>query len=455
MRRLAWILLLCASIARAGGLDTDFGSPRAIGRAGTGTASDDGAGALLVNPGGLARRDQWRVQLGAVLADDTIAWRPPNSDAPIARDQAASSVLPAIGVEGSICGWVVGFAAQASAASARRLASPLDYPVDSPDLLANRFQYRYAGIEGALRRDTLSVGVARRLGDSVALGISVGGSRVALDETRALWASSLPVGTGQVFERDRDVVIAASASGYTPSAVAGILVAPPDTRVELAASLGWTRSSSLAGTFSAATQNVTNNGVPGVDATASAPAASVFLREPVTARTGVRWAGDRFIGELDGDLFLYSDKAASTTWQLGGLAVDDLATGASAAVTRLPSRVSMQTHGAVRGAIDIEILEGFLWATAGYAYTTAGTSSARLSPAFAALPGHTGALGLEISAGDFTISLGWARTWSVARSTPASAWQHDNPFATGDAALPAGTYDGSRDLVGLAIDAQL
>ncbi|MGE5185063.1 MAG: outer membrane protein transport protein [Acidobacteriota bacterium] len=453
MRRLAWTLLLAASSARAGGLVVDAGSVRAIGRAGAGTVSDDGGGALLVNPAGLARRDTWRVQLGIVLADDAVTWRPANSDAPVARDQASSSTLPAIAVEGSLGGWVIGIGAQTAAASSRALASPTDFPVDSPDLLANRYQYRYAGVAGALRRDTLMVGAAHRLGDAVAIGVAVGGARVRLDETRSVWASSLAVGTGQVFERDRDVLVTASATGYAPTAVAGVLIAPTDTRVELAASVGWTAATSLDGSYRT-TDPTPSMGNAAVGSTVTYPSSHLVLHEPVTVRTGVRWAGEHWIGEVGGDLWLLSSTAQAPAWRLAGLDISDEASGDTAPLTKLPSRAASQTHGALRAAIDVELIGGFLWATAGYAYTTAGTPAARLSPAFGELAGHTAAAGLEISAGDFTISLGWARTWSVAK-TSASLWQHDNPFPSGDAALPTGTYDGSRDLVGLAIDAEL
>ena len=45
--------------------------------------------------------------------------------------------------------------------------------------LANRYNYRYAGITGSYRRDTVALGVARRLGDSRALGVSLGGKEIS------------------------------------------------------------------------------------------------------------------------------------------------------------------------------------------------------------------------------------------------------------------------------------
>jgi hypothetical protein len=91
----------------------------------------------------------------------------------------------------------------------------------------------------------------------------------------------------------------------------------------------------------------------------------------------------------------------------------------------------------------------------GYAYTTQGTPDARLSPTFGELQSHTAAAGLEASAGGFTITLGWARTWSIARTISATDWRYDNPFGAPDGPIPAGHLDGSRDYIGISIDAEM
>ncbi len=449
MARLALLVLVAwGSSARAGGLVFDGSSARAIGRAGVSTVGDDGGDALIVNPAGLARRDTTRAQLGVVLADDSVDWHPSISDTPVARDQSASSVLPMVAIEGELGGWVFGVGAQTAAASARTFASPIDYPVDP---MAKSYEYRYAGVASALRRDTASIGVAHRLGDAVAIGASFGLSRVALNEARSVWVDPVQ---GRAIDPTRDALVAVSASGWSPSATAGVLVAPSDTRVELAASVAWAGASALTGDYTAAGPNVGSN-MPGVAVDVESPTARLELHQPVTVRTGARWVGERWIGEVDTDLWIYSSAAETATWQLTGLTATDPASGASTAISSLPSRVSAQTHGAVRAAIDVELLAGFLWATAGYAYTTSGTSSARLSPTFGELAGHTAALGLEISAGGFTIALGWARTWSIARDAPNTVWLHDNPFGVGDSPVPTGRYDGSSDRIGITIDAEL
>jgi hypothetical protein len=107
----------------------------------------------------------------------------------------------------------------------------------------------------------------------------------------------------------------------------------------------------------------------------------------------------------------------------------------------------------VRGALDVELVGGFLWATAGYAFTTGGTSSTRQSITFGDLGGHTAAVGLEGTAGGVTLTLGWSRTWSVAERLP-SDLMLDNPFEAGDRQVPIGTYDGSIDQIGILVDVE-
>ncbi|MDQ3371016.1 MAG: hypothetical protein M3680_36825, partial [Myxococcota bacterium] len=94
-------LLVASTPALAGGLVVTGGSPRSIGRAGTATVGDDGAGALLMNPAALARREGLRGQLGLAFSDDEISWQGAAS-APVARNQSASDVLPTGAVIGSL-----------------------------------------------------------------------------------------------------------------------------------------------------------------------------------------------------------------------------------------------------------------------------------------------------------------------------------------------------------------
>jgi hypothetical protein len=145
--------------------------------------------------------------------------------------------------------------------------------------------------------------------------------------------------------------------------------------------------------------------------------------------------------------------AANHAWTVAGMRVVDT-TGVEVALERVPSRISMRTHGAVRGAIDVELVPGFLWATTGYAYTTGSVASTKQSPIFGDLGGHTVGLGLEGTSGGFTLTLGWSRTWSMARGE-GTQFALDNPFDAGDGLTPTGRYDGSVDQLGILLDVEL
>ncbi|MEO8554230.1 MAG: hypothetical protein ABI678_29845, partial [Kofleriaceae bacterium] len=338
-----------------------------------------------------------------------------------------------------------GAAAMTSAVSARELREPGS--IDAAHY-GMAFDYRYVGLAGGIRRDTVTVGVARRFGDWLAAGISVAGSRVSVDERRAIWAGFVDR-RDVITDPEHDVEISISAEdSLSPSAVAGVLLAPPDTHLELAASVGWEATAHVAGDLAAASPG------SGVHAQTASPGAKLDLSEPITVRTGVRWLADRWIAEANADLWIFPESAQAETWTLTGLTIVDRS-GAATPLSALPSRISERTHGALRGALDVELISGFLWATGGYAYTTAGTGRERRSTTFGELSGHTLGLGLEASAGGFTFTLGWARTWSTKRPEQTSVWRLDNPFGAGDAQVPSGTYDASSDLVGLSIDAEL
>lgn len=436
------VLAIASGLAHAGGLVVTAGSPRAIGRAGAGTVGDDGGGALLVNPAAMARRDGARGQLGVALVDDELAWEPERG--PIARNQAPSSIAPIGAAIGSIGGWVIGAGAMTAAVSERSLsqisiASP-------PGSLGSRYEFRYAGVAGSLRRDTITAGVARRLGDTVAVGLSIAGARVAVSETRRMWAGfggRDPIGSP---EHDLEVSMRGR-DGFVPSVVAGVLFAPADAPLELGASIGWSRRVRV----DASVEGLGALGGPLVKPTR--PAATLELRQPWAMRAGARYLSDRLVFELGGDLWAVPRSAESATWRVQGMSVADTS-GLEVPLTEVPSRISQRTHGALRGAFDVELASGFLWATAGYAYAIGGVPGGRQSPTFGDLGGHTLALGLEATAGGFTVTAGWSRTWAVT-IRPSSELALDNPFRAGDRANPPGAYDGSIDQLGILIDAEL
>lgn len=441
---LGLVLAAVPARARADGVAIVGGSPRAIGRAGASVVGDDGGGALLVNPAAIARRDSTRVQVGVALVDDATSWDPDHPGGPIARDQAGSRLQPIAAVVTGVRGWVIGVGVMTAGITERALRDPSDVPVAAN--LGAQFEYRYAGIAGELRRDTVALGAARRIGDAAAVGLAVGLSRVTMGETRRVWAGF--AGITEIGDPSRDVELAlAGTDERVPSVTAGVLIAPTESPMELAASVAWTQRTELDGTASAA-------GVMGGPVVRlSSPRSTLAFRQPLAVRAGVRYLGDRFVAEVGGDLWISPRSTRATAWQVEGVQVVDPST-VSVAPATVPSRLSLRTHGAVRGAVDVELIAGFLWATAGYAYTVGSTTQARLSPTLAALGGHTLALGVEGTAGGFTYTIGWSRTLSTARRG-GEAFALDNPFGAGDGAVPGGTYDGSADQLGVLLDVEL
>ncbi|MBC7973877.1 MAG: hypothetical protein H7138_02745, partial [Myxococcales bacterium] len=338
---------------------------------------------------------------------------------------------------------VVGAGMMTSGVVERSLPRPSDVRTD----LGDAFNYRYAGIAGSYRRDTLSIGAARRIGSSLALGLAVGVSRVQVSEHRRIWAGF--VGRGPVGNPISDVDVELSATdAFTPSAVAGVLYAPDEAPIELGASVAWSGIARLDGTVAAEGSDMG----PRVEY-AEARGASLAVRQPIAIRAGGRYVGNRVVAELDGDLWIARKGSQSTDWVVNGVEILDPA-GVTASLRTVPSRISQHTHVALRTAVDVELLPGFLWATAGYAFANLATPAAYLSPSFGDLGGHTLGFGLEATSGGATVSLGWSRTWSMGTSAPSELW-HDNPFAAGDAHALSGFYDGSVDQIGLLVELEL
>jgi hypothetical protein len=434
------VVALAPAHALADGLSVVGGSPRAIGRAGAATVGDDGGGALVVNPAAMARRDTLRAQLGVAVVDDSLEWQSDGPSSPLSKGQAPAQLAPLGAAIGAIGEWIIGAGAMTTGVSQRALPRPSE----ATEGFTSFYNYRYAGIAGSYRRDMLAIGVARRVGDSLAFGVSLGAAQVRVKEQRRIWAGFGGRDSIGSFSEDVDLTLD-GVDRFCPSAVAGVLYAPGDTSVELGASVAWANTVHLDGSLRA-------TGGPRIEY--SAPRSSLMVRQPLAVRAGGRYLGDRVVAELDGDLWIAPARADSATWWVSGVRVIDSPTDFPVDLSTIPSRISQHTHVAVHGAVDVELIAGFLWATGGYAYSNLGTPAGRLSPSFADLGGHTVGLGLETTAGGFTITLGWSRTFAPATKAP-SVLQLDNPFMAGDGPVMPGTYGGSLDQVGILLEAEL
>jgi hypothetical protein len=377
--------------------------------------------------------------------EDDVRWQTDVEGAPLSRGQAGTRFMPLGAAIGAAGGWILGAGIMTAAASARSLARP----DDAAGSASSDFDYRYAGIAGAYRRDTLTIAAARRIGDSLALGLALGASQVRVTEHRRIWAGlTVPVADSK---NDVDLLLT-GIDRFAETAVAGLLFAPEGSHIELGASVAWANTVKLTGTVDA-------KGSPPIGPSVvelSTPEASLEIRQPFTLRAGGRYVGDRLVAELGGDLWIAPPAAETAVWSVRGVSIVD-PSQVSSDLQQVPSRISQHTHAALRFAVDFELVPGFLWATAGYALSTPGTSASRLSPSFGDLGGHTLGLGLETTAGGFTVTLGWSRTWSPATSAP-TALSLDNPFRSvmaPDTTVYEGGYDGSLDQVGILVEVEL
>ena len=334
-RVLCALVVLSPARGHADGIAIVGGSPRAIGRAGAAVVGDDGGGALLINPAAMARRDTLRAELGAAVVEDAPEWQSDSTGSPRSVGRAGSRLAPLGAAIGAIGDWVIGVGAMTAVVVARSLPKPSDDPKDS---LGAIYDYRYTGIAGSYRRDTLALGIARRLGDSLALGLSLGAARVALSERRRLWGARAQ---HMVTTPEADIDISLSATDpLTESAVAGVLYAPAAAPIELGASVGWTRTVRLDGTARAFGSPSSLVGVH-----TDSPHAMLHVAQPVAVRAGGRYVGDRIVAEIDGDLWIAAHGSDEVAWQTQGISLDDPGhLPSSIELRRVPSRLSQRTH---------------------------------------------------------------------------------------------------------------
>lgn len=439
----ATVVIACAAArpARAGGLERDVLSPRAVGRAGADLVAGDGGAALLVAPAGLARRDDTRAGVGVAIVDGDSSYRALAADAPKAptvTNLAPAASSPLVSVAGRVGPVVVG-AVYLEEADIRRLL-----PVPSPSVSAadvtRLYPYRYAGTSLRFDRQTVAVGAAARVAPWLGLGVAVTASRVQLAESREIWAG-VP-GRDTPGDPGRDLALSVSGSdSFVPGAVASALIAPPQLPLEFAVAVSATATAHLDGTAALTRPR----GVEAPTPQLTSPTAALSLPTPIAIRAGVRYLGDRVIAELDGELNLLPG-GFDNRWSLGGVAVHDQS-GSMAEISAMTPAAQVGGDAAVRASADAEIVPGFVWLTAGYAFESGAGSPDRLSPIAAATSAHIIAGGAEVRWGNVTLTLGYARTLSAAVTVgaEATAVKVITPFGSAGWPAAAGRHDRAAD----------
>jgi Outer membrane protein transport protein (OMPP1/FadL/TodX) len=440
-------LCLCCSAGavHAQSLSVEPSTARGVARAGVGLVADDVAAVWWQNPAAAARRASARVVLGVVIVDPDLEIEPlAVTSAPLAVSRASSGYAGAAALSFSLGRFTVG----GSYLSAQRLARRFEGAVGGipTDVGQRVFPLRYAGLSGVLRRDQLSVGAAYRVTDGLALGLSISAGRVVLTESRRLWAGL--AGRDEVGSPLNDLELTLEAHDpVAPAASLGVVLAPEDAPIELAASISAVASGRLAGGLAGRTPDENGPRLRAAgEAALSMPAALVM-------RSGVRWQGARWSVEGDGHLELIPTHGRALTWKLAGVEIVD-PQGLVARPDQLSSQLSLRSLASLRAAADVEVIDGLLWLTGGVAWSPIATSSMRVAPAFAELGGTTAAVGAEVSAAGVTVVVGLSRSWSRSLTVTRSLRGLDNPFDAGDHSTGFGVYRSAVDQVGISVEVE-
>ncbi len=402
-----WIAVAWLAGASSAWADTSAGSSaRAIGRAGATLVSEDGGAALVQNPAGMVRRSSWRLGVGLGLRDSDVTYVP--SDGPTIRDQAAPERQREIALMGGFGRWVIGAAYLAPPARARALPTPdPERALDPAE--ARAFPHRYSGLSARYAERHIALGAAVRATDWLGLGVAVRVSSVRAAERRHIsagWDERDGLG-----DPARDLTLAFDTSGTGVGVTAGALVAPPTLPLELAVGGDYQPRTSVTGSAEVAYPTA---GVPPttpiIALASEITSARTERPEQLTVRAGVRYLGALVTAEVDGELVLHPNPAA--TWSVTGVSIIDIDLGPSQ-LTEVPTLdPRRRLTGAVRATIEMEALPGLAWLTVGYAYRVGTSDPDTLAPASADLGGHTAALGLETYHAGLTLGVGYSRRFA-------------------------------------------
>ncbi len=415
---------------------------RNVGRAGAALVSDDGLGALLYSPAALARRTQLRAQLALTVLDSELEYLPPQTSSPTIASRGSAAVLPAAMIAGAIGAVTVAFGVATTTAQTVALPAPSDEPAAE---VVRRFPHRYAGLALERYKHTMAAAAATRLGSWLGVGVSVSLATVAVNQERTLWAGLAD--RDPVAQPSRDLWLETHGRDWiVPGLAVGVLIAPPSVPLELALAGQVQSGATLSAAASARTPITSELMLDGAGS-----AARLELPASAAARAGVRYLGERVFVEVNGELT--SPDQAPADWRIDSITVRDRS-GGSAALTSAPGPAARRTRAAVRTAVDLEVVSGFLWLTAGYAFASATTPAPATTPVEPGLAAHTLALGLEASWRGTTITAGYARSLLTARQVRSSDVVLTNPFEPSTVPVASGDYDGTSDRLGLTIELQ-
>jgi long-subunit fatty acid transport protein len=427
-----------------------------VGRAGAGAVAADDAAALALNPAGLARRGGLRAQLG-------LAWQAWDARFVTAEDfgtgatagdaQGEPTLAPSIGVQlGLGDRWVVG------ASYLEPVGASIGWPSPDPtrfDAMRDdkaRYPWRYAGAATRLERRGVGAGMSLRALSWLAVGASAWLWRVDAAQDRAVWgglgvASSLPNLTPAF-----DMTLSLRGSAWTPGAAVGVLAAPEDAPLELALSVAWTGDATLGGAPSLTDSRGADTQTMRFDTAQVASTAHATLDLPggLTLRAGARFLAPRVAVELDGELG--TGAAVDPVWRVFGVGLTSSA-GPSGTITTAPMGTSLGDARALRAAVDVDVVPGFLTLTAGWAWTRGAVRRGALTPALPSLEAHTLAFGAQTQAGGATVTIGVAHAFGMADSGVGRATVLA-PLATGSAPAAAGAYDASTTTVAVGVEWQ-
>jgi hypothetical protein len=458
-------ILLAATPARAQGIDVVGVGARAIGRAGTGVVSADDCAALWYNPAGLARRSEIRGQIGLGFVDQALHYQSRHAfqAPPVPVDDRAGGEL--LGWAGAQAGLgdhvVVGLGYSTPTAVSFRTAEPANYdlPIADDD---PRYPQRHAATRFRLLRRGVSAGLAVRILPWLAAGVSGHIFDVQLSERRTLHGGYAPL-DANFRDPNGDMEIgAAGRNQLVPAAGFGLVAAPEDAPIELAASILWSADAELTGPVSLLPTRGRNTEPPDPYADAYvAPDAEARLTVPLplVARAGVRFLTSVVGLELAGELarlerrdLTWELRGVDTTCQNGPTRMDPCPT--TVPIESLPAATRWRTGYALRASADTTVLDGFLTFSAGYAFSRGIVPKTALSTAFPDLDSHTFALGVEARVEGATLSLGIARSERLAESVrpESSEILLVAPFRDVSIPVGGGRYDGASTLVGLGIE---